>query len=193
MTLITTTPIPADARFTPDDLLRLPDAVNYELVDGKLVERHMGMRSSLVGLQIGKLISVFLDANPMGFAFAADASYQCFADAPEKVRKPDVSFIRKGRLPNDAVPDGHSNVHPDLAVEVLSPNDLAYDVNEKVGEYLKAGVPLVWVVDPHSRTVLIVRSPSSPRGSGNVLTDTETITGEDILPGFAHPVADFFK
>lgn len=177
--------------FTPDDLLRMEDAVNYELVDGKLVERHMGLESSEIALRIAFLIGLFLREHRLGRLFGADASYQCFPDAPAKVRRPDVSFIRSERLPGGALPSGHCPIPPDLTVEVVSPTDLAYEVEEKVAEYLRAGVPLVWVVHPPPRTV-IHRPKSSPLGSVADLSDTDAITGEDVLPGFTCNIADFF-
>src|SRR5688500_1678314 len=169
------------ARFTPEDLLRLPDAVSYELVDGKLVERHMGMGSAWVAMRLGQKIGRYLEANPVGVIFGAEASYQCYPNAPEKVRKPDLSFVRSGRLDLRDLPKGHCRIPPDLAIEVTSPNDLAYEVEDKVAEYLGAGVPLVWVLDPPTRTVRVYRPPSSPLGSGIVLRETDTLSGEDVL------------
>src|SRR5690242_9814853 len=113
------------APVTPDDLLKLPDAVRYELVDGKLVQRNMGMESSEIAARLVLLIGMFLRDRALGRLFGADASYQCFPDAPEKVRKPDVSFIRFDRLPGGRAPKGHSKIPPDLAVEVVSPGDLS--------------------------------------------------------------------
>lgn len=178
--------------FTPDDLLRLEDGVNYELVDGKLVERQMGMESSRVGGRVLSLVEAFVSKNSAGDVFGADAGYQCFPDAPSKVRKPDVSFVRAGRFPGGVVPAGHSPVAPDLAVEVISPGDLAYDVEEKVNEYLAAGVPLIWVIHPPTRTVRIHRPRSSPHGPISELKGEDVISGEDVLPGFSCRVAEFF-
>ena len=101
------TTITSAAPVTPEDLLTLPDSVNYELVDGRLVERNMGMQSSGIGWRVGGLLFMFLRDHPLGMAFGADAGYQCFPDAPGKVRKPDVSFIRSGRLPGDRTPLGY--------------------------------------------------------------------------------------
>ena len=178
--------------FTPDDLLRMEDAVNYELVDGKLVERHMGMESSEIALRIAFLISLFLRDHRLGRLFGADASYQCFPNAPTKIRKPDVSFISAARLPGGVLPVGHCSVPPGLAIEVVSPGDLAYEVEEKVAEYLQAGVPLVWVVNPPTRTVRIHRPRSSPHGTIAELSGDDAITGEDVLPGFSCNVSEFF-
>jgi Uma2 family endonuclease len=179
--------------FTPEDLLALPDGVSYELVDGKLVERNMGMESSQIGVRITLQIGKYLEDHPLGLLFGADAGYRCFPDAPEKVRKPDVSFIKFGRLEEDRAPKGHCSIPPDLAVEVLSPKDLVYDVEEKVDEYMRAGVRLIWIVSPRSRTVRIHRQPSSPRGSFTGLSSDQPLDGEDVLPGFSCKVGNFFE
>jgi Uma2 family endonuclease len=179
--------------YTPEDLLRLEDAVRYELVDGKLVERNMGMESSKVAGTILAMIWAFARPRKLGHMFNAENSYQCFRDDSSKVRKPDVSFIRTGRLTDEKVPKGHCPIPPDLAVEVVSPNDLFYDVEEKVQEYLTAGVPLVWLVNPDTRSVHIYRPASSERGNVSLLGPGDTLTGEEILPGFTCNVADLFE
>lgn len=104
------------------------------------------------------------------------------------MRFPDGSFIRSGRLPDNVLPRGHVRVVPDLVLEVVSPNDLAWEVDLKVTEYLQAGVPLVWVCYPDTRTVSIyrVQGQVTRLGVGDLLSDAE------ILPGFTCPVADVF-
>src|SRR5262245_39837291 len=126
--------------YTPEDLLAMPDGVNYELVDGNLVERPMGARASWVGGELLASLRRFLTANPLGWVFPADAGYQCFPDDPQKVRKPDVSFLRFGRLEGEELPITMLQIPPDLAVEVLSPHDLVYNVETKLAEYINAGV-----------------------------------------------------
>jgi Uma2 family endonuclease len=177
---------------TPEELLAMPDGIEFELVDGKLLERHMGMESSEIAARILGLIWIFLREQRLGRLFGADAGYRCFPDAPDKVRKPDVSFIRSGRLPGDQTPSGYCPIYPDLAVEVISPGDLAYEVEEKVAEYLKVGVHLVWVVHPPTRTVRIHRPRSAAAGPVSELAVGDTITGEEILPGFSCDVNQFF-
>jgi Uma2 family endonuclease len=114
--------------------------------------------------------------------------YQCFPASPEKIRRPDVSFIAKERLSKDLLAHGYIYIAPDLAVEVLSPNDLAYEVDQKVDEYLSAGVRLIWIVNPEKRTVTIHR----PSGTVTKLNDQDVVDGEDVLPGFRCPVHEFF-
>lgn len=184
--------IDQDTVYTPEDLLRLEDAASYELVDGKLVERNMGMDSSRIAAHISRLLWPVVEETNLGNVFGADGSYQCFPDAPSKVRKPDVSVVLRGRFPDDRVPSGHSPIPPDLAVEVISPNDLFYEVDEKVEEYLTAGVPLVWVVSPETRSVYVYRRHASPDARFALLQGDDTITGESIIPGFSCRVAEFF-
>lgn len=188
MTAITSIAAP----ITPEDLLNLADAARYELIEGKLVERNMGMESSEIAIRIAILIGMFLREDRLGHLYGADASYQCFPDAPKMVRKPDVSFIRIGRLPGERTPQGHCLISPDLAVEVLSPGDLAYEVEDKVVAYLNAGVPLVWVVNPSTRSVRIRRPRSSSLGTASELASGDIISGDDILPGFSCKVDEFF-
>jgi Uma2 family endonuclease len=181
-----------DRVFTPEGLLRMEDSVSYELVDGKLVQRHSGMLSSNIAARVAVSIGAFLHERGGGHVFGADAGYQCFPNAPSNVRKPDASFVRTGRFPGGKTPTGHCPIPPDLAVEVISPNDLAYDVDEKVNEYSDAGVPLVWVVSPPTRTVRIHRPRAAARGPLSGLSAADVITGEDVLPGFSCTVAEFF-
>jgi Uma2 family endonuclease len=177
---------------TPEELLDLPDGVRYELVDGKLVERNMGMESSKIAAKIIGLLTMFLMSRRLGLLFGADGNYRCFPDDPTKLCKPDVSFVRFGRLLGDRAPRGFCTVPPDLTVEVLSPGDLAYEIDRNVAEYLNVGVPLVWVVNPETQTVRIHRPRSLPGGSVSELTGADTITGEDVLPGFSCAVKEFF-
>jgi Uma2 family endonuclease len=86
-----------------------------------------------------------------------------------------------------ATTEGHCPIAPDLAVEVVSPNDTAYEIDEKVREFLDAGVPLVWVVNPEQRTVEIHRA----NGFGTILRENDEISGEDVIPGFRCRVGDF--
>jgi Uma2 family endonuclease len=114
----------------------------------------------------------------LGWVFPADAGYQCFPDAPNKVRKPDASFIRRERLPEGPHARGFTRIAPDLAVEVLSPHEYATDVETKLQEYLDAGVQLVWKVNPEARLVTVLRVD----GTGNRLREDDELSGENIIP-----------
>ncbi len=110
----------------------------------------------------------------------SEAGYQCFPHDPGRVRKPDVSFIRYGRLPGGVLPKGWIRIRPDLAVEVASPNDLVDELDEKLADYDKAGVPLIWVIYLGSRQVMVYRAD----GTVNRLRENDELSGEDVIPGF---------
>src|SRR4051794_8734042 len=117
---------------TPDDLFALPDEKGYELVDGELVERNVSVLSSWVAGEIFRLISNHAQPDQLGWVFPADNGFLCFPNRPKTVRRPDVSFVRSGRMTWQDVGEGWLRFVPDLIVEVISPNDLAYEVDEKV-------------------------------------------------------------
>jgi Uma2 family endonuclease len=173
---------------TPEDLLAMPDGDRYELVDGELVEKEMGSEASWIGLQICRRLAEFAEDAGLGRVLPADASYQCFAEDPERVRRPDASFIPRDRLPGNRIPRGHILAVPALAVEVISPRSFFSEVRVKVDEYLRAGVQQVWIVDPNTRTIEVIR----PDGSATLLRAADQLTGEDLLPGFRCPVSDLF-
>jgi Uma2 family endonuclease len=173
---------------TPEDVLEMPDGDHLELVDGETVEKEMGFYASLVGTEILALIRNFVQENRLGWTPSSECGYQCFPESPRQVRKPDASFIALERMPADQLHEGHVRIPPDLAVEVVSPHDRYSEVARKREEYLRAGVRLVWVVDPPSRTVTVYRTD----GSGSILREEEELSGEDVLPGFRCLVGQLF-
>lgn len=172
---------------TPEDLLSMPDGDKFELVNGNLVERDMGLLSCYVGGKVYRKLDEYAEETGRGWAFSADASYQCFRD-PNQVRRPDASFIERARLPVERIVDGHCRIVPDLALEVTSANDLIEALDEKIQEYLDAGVRLVWAVHTKTRMVHVYR----PDGTGTIIGPNAELTGEDVLPGFRCIVKDLF-
>src|SRR5436309_10369305 len=127
-------------QYTPEDLLTMPDGDRYELVDGQLVERTMSLWSSYVAGKIHRKLGDHVEGAKAGWVLPEGAGYRCFPDEPGKVRRPDVSFIRKERMPlAQASTEGFITVAPDLAVEVVSPNDIAYELQGRVYAFLEAG------------------------------------------------------
>jgi Uma2 family endonuclease len=163
---------------TEEDLLAMPkDGQKYELVDGEIRVSPAGDRHSYVGAQLVALLVAFVKQHRLGYVMGADAGFRL----PSKnVRSPDASFVASGRFPRDEVPDDFGSLAPDLAVEVLSPGDRPRYVLDKVGEYLEAGVRLVWVIDPRKGTATVYRSLSDVRKLGA----EDSFDGEDVLPGF---------
>lgn len=176
------------SEITPDDLLAMPDEKDYELVDGRLVERNASVLSSWVGGEILFVLGSYLEENPAGLVFSSALGYQCFPDAPGNVRRSNGSFIRHERLPRDWQSLLFSPIPPDIAIEVISPNDLYSAVERKILEYLNVGVPLVWVINPDVRIVRVHR----PDFTSAYLNENAELTGEDVLPGFTCRVGALF-
>ncbi len=131
---------------TEEDLRAMPkDGQKYELVDGEIRVGPAGDRHSVVALKLAARLLALAQERKLGHVMGADAGFRL----PSKnVRSPDVSFVASGRFPDDKPPVDFGSVAPDLAVEVLSPHDRPRHVLDKVGEYLEAGVRLIWVIDP---------------------------------------------
>jgi Uma2 family endonuclease len=173
---------------TPEQLAIMSNGEEFELVQGQLVRRNMGNRAASVAAELLILLGAFVRANKLGMLFSSDAGYRLDPKRPDNLRRPDVSFIRSGRLPNDIPSETYDGLAPDLAVEVVSPTDTSYELDRKVEEYLQAGVRLVWVVHPSVRRIDVFR----PNRTITALRLNDELTGEDVVPGFRCRVADLF-
>src|SRR5262245_47044724 len=122
------------ALLEPDDLLHLPDGDSYELIDGKPVEKNMGAESDRIAARIISRLVAFCDREKLGDVFGSQTGYRCFQHRPRLVRKPDASFVARGRFADGVIPKGDIDIAPDLAVEVVSPNDFYDEVDTKVAE-----------------------------------------------------------
>ena len=173
--------------YTPEDLLSMPDRGRYDLIDGQLVERNMSFESSMVAVIINGRLSQHVLAHRLGWFSGPDGGLQVFPDSPHKVRFADGALISRERSPGRPT-QGHLRIAPELVIEVVSPNDVAADVNGKVREYLAAGVLLSWVVYPESRSIDIYRASAS----NSQLSEAGVLSGEDVVPGFTLPVREIF-
>jgi len=184
MTLATTA-----TRYTPEGRPTLAGYGRCGRIDGQLVERKMGAKSSYAATKLLIRFGSFVESNNLGLVFQADCGYQSFAEEPGRVRFADGSFIRRGQLPEDLVPQGHCRVAPDLVIEAVSPNDTAYEVEDKIAQWLGAGVRLVWVLYPETQRVQVHRAD----GTVTKLQSEEQLAGEDVIPGFQCQVAAVFQ
>ena len=189
-TMVATQPaVTSKTEVTPEELLAMPDGGHYELIDGELKERRVSALSNLVAAEVNRIVGNHCRAHHSGWVFAAELGYRCFPWKPSKVRRADVSFIRRDRYSwQQLTHDGFMTIAPDLAVEVVSPNDLVGELDEKVEEYLRAGVQVVWVVRPAARAVQVFRADRSE----SWLWAADELSGEDVLPGFRCKVGDLF-
>jgi Uma2 family endonuclease len=174
------------APVTPEPLLAMPDGDRYELIDGKLVKRNSGAESNHIAATIMRLLGNHVAARRLRPVFGPDRGYQIFSDHPNPVRFPDGSFIGRGRLPDERVPDGHIKIPPDLAVEVVSPNDTPEEVEAKRVEYRRAGMDVLWIIYPGARTVRVHRK----EGQASFLDEKDELRGEGTLQGFACKVSE---
>lgn len=178
------------ALLTAEELLELPEkpGVRYELHEGKLVEMPgAGARHAAIVVRLVMLLHQFVTARGLGLVFGDGLGYLLRRN-PDTVRIPDVSVVRRERVPEGGIPEGFWPGTPDLAVEIVSPHDLAEEVHERVREYLGAGVRQVWVVWPRSREVTVYEG-------GGVLRELgaeEELEGGEVLPGFRVKVSDLF-
>lgn len=172
----------------PQLFLSYPDAL-YEVEDGQVVELpEMGAFSIMVANNLFEAVRAFLRGRGLGRA-AVEMIF--IADAVRDIRRrPDVAFVSYDRWPADRpLPEeGDWEVIPDLAVEVLSPNDSSGDVSRKIREYFGYGVRQVWVVNPLDRTVSIYTGPTKVR----TISSDQSLDGGDVLPGFRIPIAPLF-
>jgi Uma2 family endonuclease len=185
-TLVTTEEL---ADVTPEELLAMPNGEHYELVDGVPVERTMSLLASRVEITLGRMLDVYCVENDLGWVVGPSCGYRCFPWKPGRVRRPDISFITRWRLPASARwSEGYVTIPPDLAIEVTSPSDGVYELEEKVEEYLRAGVRLIWVIHPEVQAIQVIRGD----GSGSRIRSGDDLSGEDIVPGFRCPVTSLF-
>jgi Uma2 family endonuclease len=162
--------------------LNLPNK-RTELVRGRLVVREPGgyTHGRVAANILGKL-SAHLEHTRTGQLFAAETGFT-LARGPDTVRAPDLAYVRRERL-LDPEPRGFPDLAPDLVVEVLSPDDRPGEVLAKVADWLSAGTPLVWIIDPQRRSVRVYRAD----GTADLLTADRALDGEGVLPGFSCPL-----
>lgn len=178
----------ATSIITPEQLAAMPNDKDFELVDGHLSELNMGNKSSWVAFELAVRLREWVRANRLGWVFASDTGYRLDPQRPNLVRKPDVSFVRFGRLPNEEPADTYDQLAPDLVAESISPNDTFLEVEEKIEEYLAVGVRLVWIINPDLRTLKIYRLD----GTTGLLRNGDVIDGENVVPGFRCQLAEIF-
>jgi len=156
----------------------------YEYVKGELVPLSIPtMIHGEVSSNIHFLLSAHVRQHQLGKMYIAETTFQI----GESGRKPDVAFVSQERLPENR--HQASPIPPDLAIEVVSPSDKVYDVQEKALEYLDAGAKMVWVIEPIAKTVTVYRSRSDIK----TLTSNDTLTGEEVVEEFQCAVAEIFE
>lgn len=175
---------PAPTRLiTAEEFLHMPENRGAELVDGVIVEKHMGNESSWLGSEILILIGLFVRTGRLGRVFGPDNGVRIWPGRPNHVLKPDVTFVRSRRTPVK----GWQTVVPDLVVEVVSPSDEAEELERKLADYREAGVALIWVVYPGTQSAHVLTP-----GQRIEIPRTGSLDGGEVLPGFSLSLPDLF-
>ncbi len=160
----------------------------FELVEGRAVEMpptsaphgsvdsrvHVPLATHVRGKSLGEVYP------NVGFILRRD---------PDVVRGPDLAFVSNERARLSPMPEtGFWAVAPDLVVEVVSPDDRAEDLMQKLEDYMTAGVRLAWFVYPRHRRVHVFRPGERPE----ILDEKDTLDGGDVVPGFSLPIRELF-
>ena len=176
---------------TAEDLLRMREPLPglwHELDHGALVVREAG------GLEHGDIAALlvirmgaYVYEHELGRVVGSNVGF-LLTKNPDTVRVPDAAFVRADRIPCGALSKRYVDGAPDLAIEVMSPNDRFSELARKATDYLRAGGRLVWGIRPYDRRVIVWRA----NGEMQTLTLADTLDGEDVLPGFRCRVASLF-
>lgn len=177
-----TTPV----RVSIEEFLAMEETKPYlELIDGEVVSKAMPTpQHGLLVLELGSQLRNYLKNSREGQAFTEVRHHN---PQEERVYLPDLSVTLRGRLPKDSL-RALVEVPPDLAIEVLSPDDRAARVLDRVQFYLRAGVQLVWIVDPESRAVFVYR-PGVAQEEHRV---PDVLDAKPVLSDFTLNLAELF-
>ena len=174
---------------TAEELLDLPDdGYRYELVRGELIKMAPAgaEHGDIAAVVLGSLINHVM-AHGLGKVYATDTGF-IIGNDPDHVRAPDVSFVRQERVEAAGRVTGYFPGPPDLAIEVISPNDRYTEVEEKVEDLLAAGASLVILLNPRNRTATLRAAGQPPV----ILTEEDTLDGGEVVPGWRMPVREIF-
>jgi len=175
---------------TADELFVMPHrGFRYELVRGELRQMSpAGSEHGAIIVNITVFLAQHVKSHDLGVCFGAETGFKLESD-PDTVRAPDVAFVRRERIPESGIPKKFWPGAPDLAVEVLSPDDSLKEAEEKAAHWLAAGAGAVWVVNPKRRDVSVYR----PAAAEPVrLSEADELEGQDVVPGFRCKVAEIF-
>jgi Uma2 family endonuclease len=172
---------------TAEDLWRMNLDERCELVNGRLITMALaGFEHGVVIAKIATLLANYVEQHKLGLVLSAETGF-ILRRKPDTVRGADIAFVSNARLPNP-IPKAYFPGAPDLAVEVISPDDRYKDVERKAKDYVDGGAQLVWVVDLRKRTVTVHRPNSKPL----ILSEGEELDGAQVVPGFRCAVAEIF-
>jgi Uma2 family endonuclease len=134
------------------------------------------------------VLKSYVKTHRLGSVVGAETGF-ILARTPDTVRGADAAFVSAERVARQKNKEKFFDGPPDLAVEVVSPNDKDVEVEEKILDYLQAGTRLLWIVYPRTQTIYVYRSLEDVQ----ILTIEDTLEGYNVLPGFSVPVREIFE
>ncbi len=171
--------------WTDEELMRIKHEGKVELVDGEVkLMTPAGMEQGWINARLTAKLGSYILRHKLGFFFDAQTGFR----PRENMRAPDFSFVSRERFPDGKLPKGFGHIPPDFVVEVLAPNETFGDYEDKIAEYLSWRVKLIWLVDPNTETVMVVKG----NGERRVMKGNDVLTGEDVVPGFKIRVKTIF-
>jgi len=177
-------------KYTIEDLWELSHRTDkrLELVRGELRElAPANDEHGYITMQIAVVVAQFVKQHQLGYTFAAETGF-VLSEEPATVRAPDFAYVSRERAP-ERWSRYFARFVPDLVAEVVSPTDTYGEVAQEVQDWLDFGVRMVWVVDPATRTVAVHRGG----GTFRIYGEEDTLSGEDVLPGFVCKVSEIFS
>ncbi|WP_310820807.1 Uma2 family endonuclease [Stratiformator vulcanicus] len=168
---------------------RMPFERRAELIRGEIVECDVpGTIHGIVCVNIAFLLKSWTQRSGQPYVIGSNDSYILISRDPDTVRGPDLFVIEKSKLGKSGPTSGTLTATPDLVVEVVSPSNSWKQIETKVDEYLCIGVKAVWVIVPNKRCVHVFR----PDVSAAIVSESEMLDGQDVLPEFRCSVEDLF-
>lgn len=184
----------ASPLMTAEEFLALPDdGIERDLIRGEIKERgpvtKRNRNHAFTEATITRILGNWSQETQQGtFVVLSGEAGIVVSEDPPTTFGIDVVVLDRSVLEEQDAESPWVKGIPTLTVEILSPSDRCEDIHDKVTEYMRVGVPMVWVVDPALHTVTIHRSDRDP----SMVNRSQQLTGDDVLPGFECAVADLF-
>jgi Uma2 family endonuclease len=176
--------------WTDQAFMALPNnGHHYEIINGELIEMgNSGALHSYLCILVLTALMTHVLTNKLGIVFDSSTAFKL---KNGNKRSPDIAFFAKERLRGmTELPTGFLEGAPDLAVEVLSPNNTIAEIEDKITEYFENGSSLVWVISPKQKYIMVYKSAQEP---DRLLKSGDILEAEPLIPGFNLAISELFE